>query len=78
MNYRVPSSYSPYAAVPLDYCGFPLHSEAFLFLGLCSADLKLFSQYQLIAHNRQSFSLMSWSLMMSLDSLFSFFRRILE
>ena len=24
------------------------HSEAFLFLGLCSADLRLFSRYQLI------------------------------
>ena len=48
MNYRVPSSYSPYAAVPFGLMWFPLHSEAFLFLGLCSADLRLFSRYQLI------------------------------
>ena len=36
---------------------FPLHSEAFQFLGLCSADLRPLGRYQLMAYIRQSFSL---------------------
>lgn len=32
MNYRVPSTYSPYAAVPLDLMWFPLTRRHFCFL----------------------------------------------
>lgn len=48
MNYRVPSIDSPYAAVPFGLLWVSSHSEAFLFLGLCSADLRLFGRYQYI------------------------------
>ena len=53
MNYRVPSSPTLSMLLYLWIDVVSSYLEAFLFLGLCSADLRLFSRYQLIAHINQ-------------------------